>query len=113
MAMPPRSCALRDASAPESLPIGVRAVETITEPGMGTPVRTAPVGYRSVGATIVVLVSHVSSSPTRWVARHVRMATTCGAPLPSPPMTTEIDAIRTAVLEGAPGDELASLKLPE
>src|SRR3954466_10432370 len=28
-------------------------------------------------------------------------------------MTTEIDAIRTAVLEGAPGDELASLPLPE
>src|SRR3954467_6207126 len=28
-------------------------------------------------------------------------------------MTTEIDAIRAAVLEGAPGDELASLPLPE
>ncbi len=28
-------------------------------------------------------------------------------------MTTEIDAIRTAVLEGAPGDELAALPLPE
>jgi hypothetical protein len=28
-------------------------------------------------------------------------------------MTTEIDAIRTAVLEGAPGDELAALPIPE
>ena len=28
-------------------------------------------------------------------------------------MTTEIDAIRTAILEGAPGDELAALPLPE
>jgi crotonyl-CoA reductase len=28
-------------------------------------------------------------------------------------MTTAIDAIRTAILEGAPGDELASLTLPE
>ena len=55
MATPPRSCALSDASAPESLPIGVRAVETITEPGMVTPVRSAPVGYPAVRARIVVL----------------------------------------------------------
>ena len=34
MAMPPRSVAVKDASEPESLPIGVRADETITEPGM-------------------------------------------------------------------------------
>ncbi len=34
MAWPPRSVALSDASAPESLPIGVRAVETMTEPDM-------------------------------------------------------------------------------
>ena len=34
MATPPRSIALKDANAPESFPMGVRAVETITEPGM-------------------------------------------------------------------------------
>src|SRR6476620_8837112 len=34
-------------------------------------------------------------------------------PLPSSAMTTEIDAIRSAVLEGAPGDALAALPLPE
>ena len=28
-------------------------------------------------------------------------------------MTTEIDAIRTAILEGAPGDELGALPIPE
>src|SRR4051794_38139634 len=37
MATPPRSIAVREANAPDSLPIGVRAVETITEPGMVTP----------------------------------------------------------------------------
>ena len=30
-----------------------------------------------------------------------------------PAMSSEIDAIRTAILEGAPGDELASLPIPE
>src|SRR5437868_4727748 len=39
MARPPRSVASNDANAPESLPMGVRAEETITEPGMGTPER--------------------------------------------------------------------------
>src|SRR6476659_3536913 len=34
MARPPRSVADSDAKPPESLPIGVRADETITEPGM-------------------------------------------------------------------------------
>ncbi len=34
MAMPPRSIALSPANAPESLPMGVRADPTITEPGM-------------------------------------------------------------------------------
>ena len=37
MACPPRSVASNEASAPESLPMGVRADETMTEPGMGTP----------------------------------------------------------------------------
>ena len=37
MAWPPRSVARSDESAPESRPIGVRAEETMTEPGMGTP----------------------------------------------------------------------------
>src|SRR4051812_14400526 len=36
-----------------------------------------------------------------------------GAPLRSPPMTTEIEAIRTAILEGAPGDEIGALPIPE
>ena len=37
MAKPPRSMALNEANAPESLPMGVRADETMTEPGMGAP----------------------------------------------------------------------------
>ena len=35
MAWPPSSVAANDDSEPESLPIGVRADETMTEPGMG------------------------------------------------------------------------------
>src|SRR5262249_42496867 len=35
IAMPPRSMAVSPANAPESLPIGVPAVPTITEPGIG------------------------------------------------------------------------------
>lgn len=34
-------------------------------------------------------------------------------PLPSRAMSSQMDAIRTAILEGAPGDELASLPIPE
>ena len=34
MAKPPRSAALKPASAPDSLPIGVRAPATMTEPAM-------------------------------------------------------------------------------
>jgi hypothetical protein len=36
--------ALNAASAPDSFPIGVRAVETITEPGMATPVEKQATG---------------------------------------------------------------------
>ena len=34
MANPPRSMAVKPASAPDIFPIGVRAAETMTEPGM-------------------------------------------------------------------------------
>ena len=37
MAKPPRSMALNEANAPDSLPMGVRADETMTEPGMVVP----------------------------------------------------------------------------
>src|SRR3954453_9562469 len=37
MTMPPRSTAWKSASEPSSLPIGVRAPETMTEPGMTEP----------------------------------------------------------------------------
>src|SRR4051795_4946998 len=40
MAMPPRSTAWKSASEPSSLPIGVRAPETMTEPGMTRPPRS-------------------------------------------------------------------------
>src|SRR5680860_1921327 len=55
MAKPPRSMALNDASAPESLPMGVRADETMTEPGMGAPlvVVRASRCYREVTSWIV------------------------------------------------------------
>src|SRR6185436_6995086 len=110
MATPPRSCALNDANAPESLPIGVRAVETITEPGMATPVGSVPVwlpGGKGANRSprFARFVQTSRASPAHG-DRARRTAT-------FPPMTTEIDAIRAAVLEGAPGDELASLPLPE
>ena len=37
MAMPPSSAAVNPASAPDILPIGVRAPATMYEPGMVTP----------------------------------------------------------------------------
>ena len=42
MAMPPRSMAVIDDSAPESFPIGVRAPETMTVPPIGTPLLVGP-----------------------------------------------------------------------
>src|SRR5690349_10334298 len=72
----------------------------------------------SVGAGVVTGGKGANRSPAPAAAVQAGMwpqgcATARGAPLPSPPMTSEIDAIRTAVLEGAPGDELASLPIPE
>src|SRR4051812_49442293 len=40
MATPPRSTAWKSASEPSSFPIGVRAPETMTEPGMTRPPRS-------------------------------------------------------------------------
>ena len=61
MAKPPRSMAEKPASAPDSLPIGVRAPATMTEPGIGTSGRTnwvgtvygVPVGTAQAGPSIV------------------------------------------------------------
>src|SRR5690348_182958 len=59
MAMPPSSAAEKPARAPDSLPIGVRAPATITDPGMGRllgksgvgpPILTVPVALQSYGA---------------------------------------------------------------
>src|SRR3954468_7250162 len=55
MAMPPRSTAWKSASEPSSLPIGVRAPETMTEPGMTGPPRS------SVGQAETIVV--VTDSP--------------------------------------------------
>src|SRR3954449_12811353 len=73
MAMPPRSTAWKSASEPSSLPIGVRAPETMTEPGMKRPPRS------NVGPaeTIVgVTVPHGARSTTPLLTRidHVGIA---------------------------------------
>src|SRR5438105_1124283 len=47
MANPPNSDAENDASAPDSLPMGVRAPETMTEPGMPPGYAGLPVGSQS------------------------------------------------------------------
>src|SRR3974390_214386 len=54
MAWPPRAVASNDDSAPARFPMGVRAEETMTEPGMANPrksVETWMVPSQSVGDT--------------------------------------------------------------
>jgi hypothetical protein len=49
MATPPRSIALNDANAPDSFPMGVRADETMTEPGMADNLPCTPAAPSRVG----------------------------------------------------------------
>src|SRR3954452_25250430 len=62
MAMPPRSTAWKPLSAPSSLPIGVRAPETMTEPGMVAPSweqRWSDCHDNRVGAPLLTRIDHV------------------------------------------------------
>src|SRR3954463_10570584 len=73
MAMPPRSTAWKSASEPSSLPIGVRAPETMTEPGMTGP----PRGSVGPAETIVVVTDSPrarSTTPLLTRIDHVGMA---------------------------------------
>src|SRR4051812_48027554 len=65
MATPPRSTAWKSASEPSSLPIGVRAPETMTEPGM-----TGPPGSNVGAAETIVAVT----SPRLTRIDHVGIA---------------------------------------
>ena len=49
MATPPRSAADREARAPDSFPIGVRAPATINEPGMGAGYLPVSIGLPTGG----------------------------------------------------------------
>src|SRR5215472_16725727 len=110
MAKPPRSMALKPASAPESLPIGVRAPATMTEPGMenlrnglGSSRRSAGPGH-STGVPRGL--ARAGGTPRAGAAaqggksaRRVGCAT--------------MHAFRDAILAGASGEELAALALPD
>src|SRR5215471_1620115 len=85
IAWPPRSVAGNVARDPDSLPIGVRADEMITEPGISS-----------------LRVTCRAPEGTRANAVNYRPVT-----------MTQIDAIRSAIVDGAPADDFASLELPE
>src|SRR5262249_48114533 len=76
-------------------------------PGGGDDDRTGHGGPRGAGYR---LVTWDGSRLPQHCVQGVRAPR--GRPY-APPMTTAIDAIRTAILEGAPADELAALTLPE
>src|SRR5262245_58547324 len=94
MARPPRSVAGNEANAPESLPIGVRAPATMTEPGIGH--------LRAVGRRV------------ECTGRGIHQAWPARVPLPwSEPRSIgylrEMDAFVEAISAGATGDEIAAI----
>src|SRR5437016_6412385 len=102
IAMPPRSVALNPANAPESLPMGVRADPTITEPVMGD---------------ILAIWLVESRGPVRTSCWRSGFSVGTGGSVPLlagrfMSMTTEIAAIREAILRGASGEEIGALPIP-
>src|SRR5262245_22071933 len=87
IAWPPRSVAASDAKAPDSFPMGVRADETMTEPGMTC--------LPTCGSSMVC----PAVRRTPW-----------GGYGPWP--MSEMDAIRDAIVDGAPPETYAGLEVP-
>src|SRR5205085_3349655 len=96
-----------DANAPARLPMGVRAEETITEPGMGTPRKSGRIqmdgtvaGHERSGREPGIPASS-EAGPERPGAKHRERKSMSAA--------AEISAIRGAIVGGASGDELGAL----
>src|SRR5262245_37436118 len=107
MATPPRSMAEKPASAPDSLPMGVRADETMTDPGIGPPPRLPPRRVRA---------AHASE---RWYPslRVLVPSWLTGETDPGPGYfagmsADQVAAIRDAIVEGADAETIAGLPLP-
>ena len=116
MAKPPRSVAAKPPRAPDSLPIGVRAPATMTDPGMtylrrpGGQFRRRP--PRPATTTGAMIRRHPQARP------HGPASALC----PEPPgqawsdragYSAPMQEFLAAILAGASGDELAAIPLPE
>src|SRR3954453_8776678 len=91
MACPPRSAAVSAENAPERRPMGVRADETMTEPGMANPPRED---------------RQRRTTSYRMVASRPVGDSAVGGP------GEELRSIRDAIIAGVPADDLAALPLP-
>ena len=112
MAKPPSSVAAKPPRAPESLPIGVRAPATMTDPDMATSAAWWPVQAASPHGPATTTGRHDTAS-----AGVVPPGTGPTGPGSDPPSgglsSSPMQEILSAILAGAPGDELAALPLPE
>ena len=101
MAKPPSSMALNPARAPESLPMGVRAPATMTDPGMARPPSLAPVrlpvGTPSYGPTIVGGHERDPRAPSSPVRRPTSWPP---CPCPRPTGRPSCAATRPTMFEG-------------
>ncbi len=108
MAKPPRSMALNPASAPESLPMGVRAPARMTEPGMDIT-SDGPCQPDGAGWWAEPILRDDPGLPPRRTGSGAAWEAAGTGRVGCVPM----QAIREAILAGATGDELGAMALPE